>query len=90
MENRPLVILASARKESDTRCFLNRLLAGIDYQLIDLLDFQVFPYDYSNNYPDNDNFSAIAEELLQHEVIVFATPVYWYAMSGRMKTFLTV
>jgi len=24
---------------------------------------------------------------LQHRVVVFATPVYWYAMSGILKTF---
>jgi multimeric flavodoxin WrbA len=29
----------------------------------------------------------IAERLLHYDVIVFATPVYWYAMSGRMKVF---
>ena len=25
--------------------------------------------------------------MLRHHIIVFATPVYWYAMSGLMKTF---
>lgn len=88
MKDRPLVILASARKQSDTRHFINKVFANNDYQLIDLLDFHISPYDYSNSYPDTDNFSKVINELLQHQVIVFATPVYWYAMSGLMKTFI--
>jgi multimeric flavodoxin WrbA len=56
--------------------------------LIDLLDFHISPYDYSSNYPATDDFPKVIDELLQHQVIVFATPVYWYAMSGLMKTFI--
>ncbi|WP_181306792.1 flavodoxin family protein [Rufibacter sp. XAAS-G3-1] len=29
----------------------------------------------------------IIERVSRHRVIVFATPVYWYAMSGLLKTF---
>ena len=87
MTAQPLVILASARKQSDTRNFLDRVLTNKEHKLIDLLDFQISPYSYSNNYPDEDEFLKVMAELLKHQVIVFATPVYWYAMSGLMKTF---
>lgn len=83
----PLVILASARKRSDTRSFLNKIFADKDYELIDLLDFNILPYSYSNDYSDTDEFLKVVDEMLKHEIIVFATPVYWYAMSGQMKTF---
>lgn len=87
MTEQLLVILASARKQSDTRKFLNKILTNKDYELIDLLDFHITPYSYLNNYPDTDEFLKVMSELLKHKVIVFATPVYWYAMSGLMKTF---
>lgn len=87
MTDRPLVILGSARKHGETRDFLNKVFARIDYKLIDLLDFHISPYDYSNNYSDTDDFLKIVDELLKHRVIIFATPVYWYAMSGLMKKF---
>lgn len=87
MTDKPLIILASARKQGYTSDFLNKVFANIDHKLIDLLDFHVYPYNYSNNYPDDDDFQKITDELLLHKVIVFATPVYWYAMSGLMKTF---
>lgn len=86
MTDRPLVILASARKGGDTSHFLHKVFANVDHNVIDLLDFPISPYNYSNNYPDVDDFSKISDELLRHQVIVFATPVYWYAMSGLLKT----
>ena len=87
MTAKPLVIIASARKHGDTRKFLDKVFAKIDHKQIDLVDFHISYFDYSNNYPDNDGFLRIVDEILQHKVIVFATPVYWYAMSGLMKTF---
>jgi len=87
MTEKPLVILASARKQGFTKNFLNTIFANKDYDLVDLLDFHISPYSYANNYPSTDEFLKIIEELIRHKVIVFATPVYWYAMSGIMKTF---
>ena len=87
MPEKPLVILASARKQGDTRNFLNKVFTSHDYDLIDLLDVHISPYNYSNDYPDTDAFLNVIEVVLKHKIIVFATPVYWYAMSGLMKTF---
>jgi multimeric flavodoxin WrbA len=87
MAEQPLVILASARKHGDTRSFLNRIFADKNYELVDLLDFQISSYDYSNNYSDTDEFEIIIDKILRHKIIIFATPVYWYAMSGLMKIF---
>ncbi len=36
----------------------------------------------------NDDAREIAEKMLNADVIVFATPVYYYGMSGQMKTLL--
>jgi multimeric flavodoxin WrbA/ribosomal protein S18 acetylase RimI-like enzyme len=87
MTAQPWVIPASARKQGDTHRFLNQVFTGRDYKLIDLLDFHIAPYSYLNHYPDTDEFFQVADELLRRQLIVFATPVYWYAMSGLMKTF---
>jgi len=86
-DDRPLVILGSSRKDSNTRKLLDRLFVDLDYELIDLLDHKLYPYDYSTNYPSDDSFFIIVDRLLRHDTLVFATPVYWYAMSGPMKTF---
>lgn len=35
-----------------------------------------------------DDANAIVEKMLNSDVIVFATPIYYYGMSGQMKTML--
>lgn len=87
MHNSPLVILGSARKESDTRRFAEALFQGHEFRPLDLLDYKIAPYSYAHDYPVDDDFIKLSEILLQHRLIVFATPVYWYAMSGLMKDF---
>jgi hypothetical protein len=83
----PLVILASARKNGDTSALVKKVFRDNPYQLIDLLDYPVAPYSYSGVYPENDQFPEIIQVLLRHQLIVFATPNYWYSMSGLMKIF---
>ncbi|MBD1396245.1 NAD(P)H-dependent oxidoreductase [Pontibacter sp. JH31] len=87
MPTKALIILASARKSSDTAKLVNALFDADSVTLIDLLDYSVSPYRYDGLYPTEDNFLEVVDLMLLHDRIVFATPVYWYAMSGLMKTF---
>lgn len=84
---KPLVILGSARKESDTKKFVHQLFSNLEFETIDLLDYKIHPYNYSTKYPHDDSFHSIIKRILIHDTIIFATPVYWYSMSGLMKTF---
>lgn len=36
----------------------------------------------------NDDANEITEKILESEVVVWATPIYYYEMSGQMKTLL--
>lgn len=36
----------------------------------------------------DDDHKSLIDQLLEHDIIVFATPIYWYAMSGPMKIFI--
>ncbi|WP_066839465.1 flavodoxin family protein [Rufibacter ruber] len=84
---KPLILLASARKDSDTRQLLDKVFQDTPHTLLDLLDYPIGPYRYENDYGPQDAFARVVEQMLRHPVIVFATPVYWYAMSGLLKTF---
>lgn len=83
----PLIISGSARSQSDTQAFIDYLFVNLPHRLIHLLDHTISPYNYKGNYPPGDTFMHVIQEVLNHRVIIFATPVYWYAMSGYMKTF---
>lgn len=81
-----LVILGSARSESNTFKAIEKHLPFSQYTLIDLLKYEVLPYSY-DGYGPEDDFLKIVQIMIESDVIVFATPVYWYAMSGSMKKF---
>ncbi|HSI89992.1 MAG TPA: NAD(P)H-dependent oxidoreductase [Adhaeribacter sp.] len=87
MRKSPLIILGSARRNSDTEKFVHKVFKEPEYSLVDLLDFEIAPYNYEGSYPETDDFYRIIETILAHRVIVFATPVYWYSMSAIMKNF---
>ncbi|WP_017733511.1 flavodoxin family protein [Nafulsella turpanensis] len=87
MEEKPLAILRSARREGDTRRMVRQLFRGVEVEVADLLGYRIAPYSYSAVYPSADQFMALVERMLRHRKIVFATPVYWYVMSDSMKIF---
>ena len=83
-----IIILGSARKDSHTRTLLRNVFNGIDHDLVDLLDHYIAPFDYDAQYPNKDEFPELTEKLLEADHVIFATPVYWYAMSGLLKIFM--
>ena len=87
MDNSTIVILGSNRKQGNTQNFVTETYGVITLTIIDLLDYTISPYNYEGAYPYNDQFKQIIAEVLKHDVVVVATPVYWYSMSGTMKIF---
>jgi putative NADPH-quinone reductase len=87
METKPLIILGSARHDSDTKKLVHVLFPAGNVKVLDLLDYIIYPYSYEGRYPADDRFTEVCNFIRQHEQVVFCTPVYWYAMSGLMKIF---
>jgi multimeric flavodoxin WrbA len=57
-----------------------------DAELINLSDYSISFFDYSHKNKDDD-FYGLAQKMLASDGIIFATPVYWYAMSAQLKVF---
>lgn len=81
-----IVILGTARDQSQTLKAISELCPFSPYELIELRKLKIEPYDYDGP-SGTDDFIMIAEKMAAADNIVFATPVYWYAMSGCMKVF---
>ncbi|NTU59025.1 MAG: flavodoxin family protein [Chlorobiaceae bacterium] len=45
-------------------------------------------FNGSKSCPQKDDMAEILEKMIAAEVIVMATPVYFYTMCGQMKTFI--
>ncbi len=85
--NTTVIIQASARSNGDTNTIVNELNKHNTFDVIDLKTKNVgqFEYNFTNA---NDDFLPMMEEIIEkYDTIVFATPVYWYSMSGILKAF---
>lgn len=94
-----LVISTSLRRESNSEALAAEFArgaaeAGNDVQTITLrgknIDFckGCLACQKIQRCVINDDAVAIAEQMKNADVIAFATPVYYYEMSGQMKTLL--
>jgi len=82
-----LVILGSSRKDGDTKKIVDQLIGFSKWDLIDLNDYNIGHYDYEHKNLDDDYLSLMQGIIRNYDVLIFATPVYWYSMSGIMKVF---
>jgi len=88
MEHGTVIIMGSARVDGDTACACAKLarLCAPTAKVRPLAPLELQPFNYAGGA--KDGFIPLIEDILQHDNIVFATPLYWYSMSGLMKTFL--
>jgi multimeric flavodoxin WrbA len=82
----PLVILGSARPDGETRRAVEIAFPDGSAELAILPNFDIGGYDYGH-FNAQDAFGKIADAMAAAQKIVFATPVYWYAMSAPLKVF---
>ncbi|MCX6126725.1 MAG: NAD(P)H-dependent oxidoreductase, partial [Proteobacteria bacterium] len=79
-----LVILGSARSGGNTFRAVQRLFGDCEsIDLVDLNQLKISPYSYHKE--SDDDFLNLVSRMTDHNTIIFATPVYWYAMSSAMK-----
>ncbi len=86
-ELKKVIILGSSRKNGETKKVVTELMEMSNWDLIDLTDFDISHFDYQH-LNRNDDFIDLMKRITDsYDVLIFATPVYWYSMSGIMKVF---
>lgn len=82
-----IALFASSRRHGNTGQLLDRIANELGIEIIDLnnYSFSDFDYEYKNK---DDDFYALFNKVLAYDHIIFASPVYWYAVSSPMKRFL--
>lgn len=94
-----LILSASPRKEGNSDLLCDRLIEGAQSnghqtEKIYLKDKNIgyctgCGYCYSKKVcSQKDDMSEILEKMIASDVIVMATPVYFYTMNGQMKTLI--
>lgn len=83
-----IIVLGSSRSDGNTYKCVKHLSSLTGYEIIDLNQKNIRPYNYSKPDEEDDFRSCFLKMVNGFEMVVFATPVYWYTMSGILKTFI--
>ena len=87
VSNKTIIIQGSSRSNGDTRQVVDYVRQQIGCDFVDLRtkDISHYDYEYNNRY---DDFLPLVQGIVnRYDTLIFATPVYWYSMSGIMKDF---
>lgn len=88
-----LSIIGSSRENGNTEQLLSHVLNSVEHTEIRLQDYRIEPivdqrHDEQGFSKVEDDYEQLLEQFLKTDVIIFATPVYWFGMSGQMKVFI--
>ncbi|RLQ97395.1 flavodoxin family protein [Falsibacillus albus] len=87
------VLSGSARHNGNTEYLAKTAVEKHAHTLFKLKDYKILPIDDMRHDPKGfapveDDYEAIIEQVLESDILIFATPIYWYGMSGQMKNFI--
>lgn len=87
------VIHGSTRANGNTEYLTYRAVPKSEATHIYLRDYHIQPIiderHEENGFQDvYDDHTKVIDLMLEHDVLVFSTPIYWYSMSGAMKVFI--
>lgn len=82
-----IALFSSSRRRGNTGQLIDRIASDLDFEVVDLGAQRMSPYDYEHRNRDDD-FEPLMKRVVAHDQIIFATPIYWYAVSPAMKVFL--
>ncbi|MBM7702516.1 flavodoxin family protein [Metabacillus iocasae] len=87
-----LILSGSTRKNGNTEYLATKAVEGLPHTVVSLADKNIKPivdmrHTEEGFSPVEDDYEEILQLILKHDVLLFATPLYWYGMSGPMKDF---
>jgi multimeric flavodoxin WrbA len=88
-----LVLYGSSRPRGNSEMLTERIVKDIPHTAIYLRDKHISPIEDKRHHPEgfqpvDDDHDDVVRQLLAHDVLLFVTPLYWYGLSGLMKTFI--
>ncbi|MDQ0200784.1 flavodoxin family protein [Neobacillus ginsengisoli] len=84
------IIYGGTRQNGNTETLTEHAVQGIVAEKIYLRDHTIQPIVDMRHSEDgfqdrNDDYNSLIDRILPHDILIFATPIYWYSMSGTMK-----
>lgn len=82
-----IALFSSSRRNGNTGQWMDCIARELDIEVVDLATKNISAYDYEHRNR-GDDFEPLMERILEFDQIIFASPVYWYAVSPALKIFL--
>ncbi|MEE6449053.1 flavodoxin family protein [Gottfriedia acidiceleris] len=87
------IIHGSSRENGNTEQLTSIMTKGVAKTEVQLRHKNIKAINDQRHEPNgfqpiNDDYEEIIKEMLEHDTIIFSTPLYWYGMSGYMKNFI--
>jgi len=79
-----IALFSGSRRHGNTGQLIDRIAFALNIEIVDLARRRMSSYDYEH-LNRNDDFEPLMRRVLEHDQIIFATPIYWYAVSPTMK-----
>lgn len=99
MSKKVFIICSSPRKNGNSDSLAKEFSKGViesgnEVKIINIRDLELnfckgcLACHKINKCIINDDINSLLEEISNSDVLVFATPIYYYCVSGQLKTFL--
>lgn len=87
------VINGGSREKGNTRILTEYAIKGLKAETINLDEYKIKPIEDGRHAPEgfhdvNDDYKELINRVMKHNCLIFATPIYWYSMTGTMKNFI--
>ncbi|KAF1678019.1 flavodoxin family protein [Bacillus sp. SKDU12] len=87
------VINGGTRCGGNTDILAEKAVQGFGAKHIDLRKYHIQPIEDMRHTqggfrPIQDDYDSIIEQILPYDILIFATPIYWFGMSGTLKQFI--
>lgn len=81
-----IIILGSSRSDGNTAKMCQYVSQKYSIPCLDLSDYEFSYFDYEHQNREDD-FLKLIKKIADYDTLIFASPIYWYSMSGIMKVF---
>lgn len=80
--SKTIIIFGNSSKPDASRSLADEVAREFGFKVLDLAEYEI------NNREINDPLIEVVEHIIHADTVIFATPMYCYSMSARMKLFM--
>ncbi|MBB3113973.1 multimeric flavodoxin WrbA [Paenibacillus phyllosphaerae] len=87
------IVYGGTRAHGNTEMLTEQAVKDLHVDRIFLKEYRIQPIEDLRHTEEgfhdiDDDYNSVIDRVLEADVLVFATPIYWYGMSGFMKNFV--